>query len=164
MTKKEKERQESLSYLREHLRPGDTLHTLLTHVSRSGMQRRIKVKQLKDSEILDFSFHVSKVLNWSMDERGIKVNGCGMDMGFQLIYSLSCQLYPKGFGCVGENCPSNDHTNGDGDYTPHGANQTLNTALKPDLSEPILDPKKWGETIVNHWHHSGGYAIRQKWL
>jgi hypothetical protein len=27
---------------------------------------------------------------------GVKVAGCGMDMGFHLIYSLSYALFPKG--------------------------------------------------------------------
>jgi len=35
-----------------------------------------------------------------------------MDMGFHLVYSLSRALYPDGFACVGDYCPSNDHSNG----------------------------------------------------
>ena len=43
-------------------------------------------------------------------------------MGFAVIYELSQALFPKGFECIGEKCPSNDHSNGDRDYTPHHHN------------------------------------------
>jgi hypothetical protein len=61
------------------------------------------------------------VPGWRRDERygGIKQHGAGMDMGFGLVYTLSRSLYPNGFECIGERCPSNDHSNGDRDYTPH---------------------------------------------
>src|SRR5712664_4764104 len=42
MTKKQSaERDEAIVRLRETLKPGDTVHTTLAHVSRSGMQREI---------------------------------------------------------------------------------------------------------------------------
>ena len=41
MAKKEKERDEARERLLEMLRPGDTVHTILRHVSRSGMSRSI---------------------------------------------------------------------------------------------------------------------------
>lgn len=33
---------------------------------------------------------------WDSDRQGIKVGGCGMDMGFHLVYSLGSTLWPKG--------------------------------------------------------------------
>jgi hypothetical protein len=42
---------------------------------------------------------------------GLKIGGCGMDMGFALVYALGRKLYPDGFDCAGERCPSNDHCN-----------------------------------------------------
>ena len=43
-----------------------------------------------------------------------------MEMGFSLVYTLSSTLYPEGFKCIGYGrCPSNDHRNGDRDYSPH---------------------------------------------
>jgi hypothetical protein len=50
---------------------------------------------------------------------GIVVRGCGMDMGFHLVYNLSSILFADSFTCIGPGCPSNDHSNGDKDYTPH---------------------------------------------
>jgi hypothetical protein len=123
--------------MRAWLKPGTTLYTQLDHVSRSGMMRHISVKIVEEGEIRDITWHVANVLNEKRTKEGsIKVGGCGMDMGFSLIYNLSSALYPKGYECIGEEpirCPSNDHFNGDRDYTPHH-------------------------------HGSGGYALKQRWL
>lgn len=35
------EREEAVAQLRKMLKPGDTVHTILRHVSKSGMSRRI---------------------------------------------------------------------------------------------------------------------------
>ena len=100
----------------------------------------------------DMSWAVARLLGWSFDRRndGVKVNGCGMDMGFHLVYSLSYVLFPQGVGCIGAGCLSNDHSNGDRDYTPHGNGMT------PHLREVIVG--------ADHWHRDGGYALRQRWL
>src|SRR3990167_5500047 len=50
---------------------------------------------------------------------GVRVGGCGMDMGFHLVYNLSRVLFPDGFDCIGKDFPANDHSNGDRDYKPH---------------------------------------------
>lgn len=142
---KEQERTEAIAKLRELLPPGSTVHTVVKHVSRSGMSRSIVPIIVWDGEPTDVSWLVARVLDAKVDQRngGVKVGGCGMDMGFHLVSTLSYYLYPDGFGCIGENgrerCPSNDHSNGDRDYTPHGGK-------------------------VQHWHRSGGYALRHKWL
>ena len=135
------EKAEALARMHEWVSPGDELVTILRHVSRSGMMRRISViavdKENGRHAISDYTWNVARILGCSIDrdsyDGGMRVNGCGMDMGFHAVYSLSRALYPDGFECVGEDCPSNDHSNGDRDYTPH--------------------------------HHSdGGYALRQRWL
>ena len=41
----------------------------------------------------------------------IRMGGAGMDMGFALAYNLGRCLFPDGFACIGERCPSNDHSN-----------------------------------------------------
>jgi hypothetical protein len=82
-----------------------------------------------------------------------------MDMGFHLVYNLSYSLFPDGFGCIGRaedyrfHCPSNDHSNGDRDYTPH---MSENERLGADGSLCTCH--------ATHWHKDGGYALIQKWL
>lgn len=156
MTRKDKaERQEAIDRLREEIKPGDTIYTILRHRSRSGMQRSISVIQI-DSEGVprEWDYLAAKAMGDRIDNvnGGIKVSGCGMDMGFHLVYNLGRTLFPDGFGCPGTKCRSNDHTNGDHNYLPHG--------------EMIPGPKD-GDTrkFKNiHWHKGGGYALRHVWL
>ena len=147
-TRSKKDQEEARDFLRSKLAPGDTLYTSVKHVSRSGMQRSISVYRIEDNEPWDISGFVAKALGWPLDDKrfGVKVGGCGMDMGFHLVYSLSYVLFPKGYGCVGERCPSNDHSNGDRDYTPHEYATIAGPTARP------------------HWHADGGYALIQRWI
>jgi len=129
-------KQECIARLREWLRPGDTIHTVLRHCSRSGMFRRISLlKPEKDGRIINLDYSAATAMDYNLRDRqeGIPVSGCGMDMGFHLVYSLSQVLFPKGFTCIGHKCPSNDHSNGDRNYR-------------------------------RHHHNSGGYALRHQWM
>jgi len=135
-------REEALEKLREIMTPGAVAQTILRHTSRSGMMRSISIVL----NGVDYSFIVARALIERIDQThgGIKVAGCGMDMGFHLVYSLASALYPDGFGCIGSpswprSCPSNDHSNGDRDFAPHDA-------------------------VKKPWHKQGGYALRQTWL
>lgn len=122
------DRDDALARLREWVEPGDELCTILRHVSRSGMSRVIDVIKWGDDEchpgkqrVYGLGYNAAQAAGYSYDRdrNGVKIGGCGMDMGFQLVYTLSSALYPDGFECIGENCPSNDHSNGDRDYSPH---------------------------------------------
>lgn len=89
MTKvQQAERDKAITKLREMFPAGSTAKTILRHVSRSGMMRHISVIS-PDCE--DVTWLVARAMGWKMDPRtgGIKVSGCGMDMGFHLINSLS---------------------------------------------------------------------------
>lgn len=111
---------ESLATLRKLCPPGTTIYTILKHVSRSGMQREISCYVMEEGEPRWISWYVARVLGEPMGQRdGVKVNGCGMDMGFHIVYSLAYALHREGFDCIGEGCPSNDHSNGDRNREPH---------------------------------------------
>ena len=104
------ERQEALEKLKSWIKKGDTLHTTVKHVSRSGMMRHISVRHLKATDnperpvnVLNYDYHIARVLDLpeAPNYQGVKIGGCGMDMGFHLIYSLSRSLFkdePKGEG------------------------------------------------------------------
>ena len=129
---------EAKERLLELVKPGDTIYTILRHVSRSGMTRVIDLVILPADDKngpRSVVGHASRLLSMPLDRdrRGIKIGGCGMDMGFELVYQLSYALFKDGFECIGEDCPANDHSNGDKDYTPHK-------------------------------HSDPGYALRQCWL
>lgn len=141
--------------LHQFLPPGSKVRCVLRRVSRSGMQREISLfAVLTPDDIRDVTHLAAAVMGDRVGKRhGIVVNGCGMDMGFHLVSSLSYYLYPAGFGCIGENCPSNDHKNGDHDYTPHYDGTPRN-------SEEVGKDLK----AHRHYHKNGEYALRHEWL
>lgn len=145
-----KQRQaKAIATLRDQLKPGDTLQTILRHVSRSGMQRAVSI--VHDGRPLDSLFSEA-TFDRTSQHGGIVIDGCGMDMGFALVYRLGRTLYPQGFGVLSESTPEFPHpvraetpeqaarmvANG---YTFHGRNR---------------DPSGWDT--------DGGYAFRQQWL
>lgn len=152
------DRADAITKLRALFPPGSTVYTVLRRVARSGMSRHISVVAHDTDGPSDVTWLVARALDVRMDRDtgGLKVSGCGMDMGFHVAYNMSRCLYSAGYGCLGEGngygtrCPSNDHSNGDRDYTPHGHRK------------PIHDPNDPG--ALTHWHQDGGYALRHRWL
>ncbi len=143
MTKAQKaEQQEAIDRLRKEIKPGETLHTILRHVSGSGMSRSISIIQIKRGKTYDWSYLVAKAIGEKIDQKhdGIKISGAGMDMGFELVYRLSSVLYgygsKRGYPCLGDKCPSNIHVN--------------------DRNAPCGK----GKGI----RHTDGYAISHRWL
>jgi len=129
------EKNRSIEELKTILKPGDEVYTKLNHVSKSGMQRAISVKIIRDNKIQNISYLVSQVTEFKLHNKyeGIKIGGCGMDMGFEIVYNLGRILFKESFNCIGKGCPSNDHFNGDRDYTSHP-------------------------------HSDSGYALKQRWI
>lgn len=138
MTRKNAERQQYIEKLREILKPGDVVYTTIKHVSRSGMSRSINVTVIKDNKPRWLSYWVAKAIDYPFDEKreAVKVGGCGMDMGFALVYDLSGALFPEGYACIGEKCPAEDHSN-------------------PPHPQRIADVMR---------HKNGGYALIQRWM
>jgi hypothetical protein len=137
--RKDKALEEVKDELRKIIKPGDTVYTVLKHVSRSGMYRVIDLYVMQDNQPRRISWQAAQLLE-GYDERheGCKVGGCGMDMGYHLVYKLSYSLYPV-YSCLtpGEkhttDCPSPDHYNGEG----------------------------WKKTFTEH---HDGYALKHYWL
>ena len=104
MTKTAKaERDEQLETLRKWLKPGDTVYTILESRSASGMRRHIRVLIPYIDEKGKISFYhpdhaVSKILDLRRHEKreGVRIDGCGTDMGFEIVYRLGCALWPEG--------------------------------------------------------------------
>lgn len=120
MNKKQTREAECKAILNDIIKPGDTIYCNLRHVSRSGMFRAISLHIKTEDGIRDISYPAAPLLEgYSEKHRACKASGCGMDMGFHLVHNLSYALHGNGFECIGKGCPSNDHSNGDRDYTPH---------------------------------------------
>ena len=80
------------------LEKGETVYTILRHVSKSGMTREICLLTLKNGVPLYLNYHASEILGLSQGKQdGLRVSGSGTDMGFHLVYSLSCALFDDGY-------------------------------------------------------------------
>jgi hypothetical protein len=92
---KESARASLLNILAKQENP--TLYTNLKHVSSSGMSRDMKVLTVSDGQIIDVTYYVGKLDIGTLKERNgqrvIRVGGCGMDMGFHVVYTVSAVLY-----------------------------------------------------------------------
>jgi len=136
LQKEIQEKEKAIKSLKKILKPGDTIFTKLNYCSSNGMTRAISLIVMRNNEPLDISYDAAIAMGDKLHKThdGITIGGCGMDMGFALVYNLSSTLYRNGFNCIGEKkCPSNDHVNGDRNYNKHK-------------------------------HNSSGYALRQRWL
>ena len=147
MSASKTDRDEAITELRARLKPGQEILCVLRHVSRSGMQRVIDLKIIEGGEMRGLGWSASRALGYRFDDKrdGIVVGGCGMDMGFAIVYELGAALFREGFDCIGTTdeknacsptncqwrpCPSNDHSNRE-----HNAH-----------------------------HRDGGYALKSRWV
>lgn len=113
MNKKEIAQAEAVKTLKEWgVVDGTTIYTKVARVSASGMNRKVQLfialrKKEGGAEIIDISYWSAKALEWGYKDGyngGINVGGCGMDMLFHTVYSLS---YAMGYGDM---CQDRDRT------------------------------------------------------
>lgn len=163
MTKQaELERQEGITRLREILKPGDTVYTILRHVSSSGMSRQISPVVIIDGKPDDISWEVAKLGIWKRKypHDSLTVGGCGMDMGFHVVYELSHVLFPDGFGLPCIHCGKR----------PQNPNQEramrLYDTTVGNCKKNNNKPHEFRGRNANEsgWDTDGGYALHQKWL
>jgi hypothetical protein len=94
---------EARATLRGFLKRGDTVWCSLEHVSRSGMQRTIQLHLFRggarNPSHYVLGYVTARILGnvYDRERNGVKVNGCGMDMGFALVYDLSRVLFGDGY-------------------------------------------------------------------
>jgi hypothetical protein len=74
---------------------GYQAYTMLRHVSSSGMFRRISVYVIEDNQPLCIDYLIGKLGNYKRDKEneGLRVSGCGMDMGFAVVYDTSGEVF-----------------------------------------------------------------------
>lgn len=93
-------RQEAMIKLARIFDNTSTVYVVQKSVSKSGMTRRLRLytcglARSGEYEMLNITADVADLLGWSINELGIKVTGCGMDMHFHTVYTLSSILYGK---------------------------------------------------------------------
>lgn len=80
------------------LTKGQDITCIVTSVSRSGMSRRIRLLVASGGRVVDITWRVGIVLGWSVDpDKGLRVDGAGMDMCFHTVYTLAHVLYGDGY-------------------------------------------------------------------
>lgn len=80
--------------LKKFCRKGRTVYTVLRHTSKSGMSRRIDVYTIHKGELTYLSGYIEGITDMKRHrDGGLIVGGCGMDMGFHIVYNLSAALY-----------------------------------------------------------------------
>jgi hypothetical protein len=94
---------EAQTHLLSILKPGQTVYTMLTHASASGMRRCIKlfiasIDREGQPDILDITYFAHRVTGCRVDPKhgGLVVTGCGMDAGSEAVYNLGAYLWPSG--------------------------------------------------------------------
>lgn len=150
-------RNEAIEQLRKWLKPGDTVNCILRHRSSSGMSRSISlVISHPDGDVMDISYWASKAMNDKIDDKhgGIRIGGCGMDMGFALVYNLGRTLFTEGFGIPG--------------YLPH--KQSPGERKRPSSEAEAVEMRSNGYLFSGRnqddtgWDTDGGYALNYRWL
>jgi hypothetical protein len=88
-------KEEAKEILKKYLKKGDTVYTSLQNVSSSGMYRHIQLLVVNKKRIVNISFNTANLTGYRFKEKtgSIGISGCGMDMGFALVYDLSRQLW-----------------------------------------------------------------------
>ena len=83
--------------LRKMLKPGDTVYTILRRCAESGMSRDVSVVVSTDTGIRCLDSLVADATDYTLAKgQGVRMSGCGMDMGFALVYALGSALWPEG--------------------------------------------------------------------
>jgi hypothetical protein len=95
----EQERAEAIETLRTVYPVGSTVYTILEHVSASGMSRRIKFLHVDGGDICRATYLVGLATGYkrSGNYDGLRVDGCGMDMGYHVVHSLGVLLHGDGY-------------------------------------------------------------------
>lgn len=147
------DREQAIERLREWVKPGDRIFTILRSVSRSGMSREISAVAFIDGELfnrrhLDRNLHLA--LGYPEAHQGVKVSGRGSDMGFEVVYNLGRVLFPNGFGVEGRR--------------PNGkaVRPTSQKQAARLVAAGCLFRGRNGNT--SGWDNDGGYALKHEWL
>lgn len=160
------ERQEAIERMREWVKPGDTLLTILRHVSASGMLRVIDVVKImpeehpgQDPRVLSLGFNIAKIIDakYDREKEGMRISGCGSDMGFEVVYNLGRILFRDGFAVTETarctKCLDRPGRNGLG-----------KTCQECDGKGTVTTPVRGRNGDMSGWDKDGGYALKQRWL
>lgn len=94
--KKEQDKRDAVTRLKHFLGDNPTIYTVCRHVSASGMSRRIScfIANAPDSiQCVDWYIEKLGTYKRHRTKEGLVVGGCGMDMGFSVVYNTSADVF-----------------------------------------------------------------------
>ncbi len=163
---------DSAAYLKTIIKPGDEVKTILRSCSRSGMSRRISLVVAVDGDVQDITWHAARAMgeavkqggNWVQD-RGLVVGGCDMDIGFHVVYNLSRCLFPDGFAYT--EIGIRTHVDEKSCNVNVGRGRGAGPMRREEMAEHYA--KGWifpggRNGDKTGWDEDGGYALKQRWL
>lgn len=143
---------EAINDLRELIKAGDTVYTILRHRSASGMTRWLDLYVMRDNKPRRITWTAARAIGWTYDRNydAVKVGGCGMDMGFHAVYTLSHYLFREGFGIEGTDA----------------LGRKVRPLTKAKAAKAVEKGFKfYGRNgDASGWDNDGGYALNHEWL
>jgi len=75
------------------------IYCSVKHVANSGMSRHIAFYVADGDKILTITRQIGVILDLPYRERtgGLFISGCGMDMGFHIVYNLGLVMFEDGY-------------------------------------------------------------------
>lgn len=86
----------AFEYLHKIIKPDETVHCLVKYVSQSGMSRRISFFVVLDNKRIQcIDWYIAQLTGFKRHAKheGLVIGGCGMDMGFHVVYTLSRAMF-----------------------------------------------------------------------
>ena len=77
----------------------EKIYCSVKHVANSGMSRHIAFYVADGDKILTITRLIGVILDLPYRERtgGLFISGCGMDMGFHIVYNLGLVMFEDGY-------------------------------------------------------------------
>ena len=90
-------KEQASEQLLKMLKPNDIIWCVLRKVASTGMSRQIDFYVIQNNEPFWLTGRIARLLGWRQAKNdALIVSGCGMDMGFHVVYELGQTLWPKG--------------------------------------------------------------------
>lgn len=80
--------------LKKKVKKNSEIIVVIHKISKSGMQRKMSVFVVYKKQLVNLNFDIARLdIARRDDNNHLVINGCGMDMAFDLTYRLKCKLY-----------------------------------------------------------------------
>ena len=80
--------------LKKMVKKNSEIIIVIHNVSKSGMQRKMSAFVIYKKQLVNINWNIEKLGIAKRDKNHkLIINGCGMDMAFDLSYRIKCKLY-----------------------------------------------------------------------